>query len=124
MTTTVHVKFQKENQHPKRESVDIQQDSTLHVSPGPSHDLIRDDEITKVRSKEGKRMVKKLGLGGILEPVCQTSSIGARFYACPYEPCEEMVVSIEGMRSHIKQVHALYSYSCAYCQFMSKILTH
>ena len=78
-----------------------------NVSPGPSHDLIRNNKITKARSKEGKRKMKKVGLGGILEPVGQTSSTGARYYPCPYEPCEEMVVSIEGMRSHIKQVHAL-----------------
>ena len=61
-----------------------------------------------------------MGLGGILEPVHQTSSTGARYYACHYELCEEMVVSTEGMRSHIKQVHALYSYSFAYCPFMTK----
>ena len=78
-------------------------DSTLHVSPGPSHDLIRDDEITKARSKERKRKVKKVGSRGILEPVHQTSSTGARYYTCPYEPCEETVVSIEGMRSQSRR---------------------
>ena len=114
-------KIQKENVHPKKGRLrDMQKDSTLNVSPGPSHDLIRDDEITKARSKEGKRKVKKVGPGEILEPVHQTSSTGARYYACPYQPCEETVVSIEGMRSHIKQVHTLYSYSCAYCPFTTK----
>ena len=114
-------KFQKENQHPKkRESVDVQQDSTSHVSPGPSQDLIRDDKIIKARSKEGKRKVKKVGPGGILEPVRQTSSTGARYYACPYDQCEETIVSIEGMWSHIKHVHELFSYSCSYCAFTTK----
>ena len=114
-------KISKRKSIPKKwETSNIQNDSTLNISPGPSHDLIRDDEITKARSKEGKRKVKKVGPGGILEPVCQTSSTGVRYYACPYEPCEEMVVSIEGMRSHIKQVHTLYSYSCAYCPFITK----
>ena len=56
-------KFQKEKLHPKRETSNIQEDSTLHVSPGPSHDLIRDNDITKARSKVGKRKVKKVGPG-------------------------------------------------------------
>ena len=115
-----HIISKRKSTPKKRQSVDVQKDRTLHVSPGPSHDLIRDDEITKARSKEGKRKVKKVGPGGILEPVRQTSSTRARFYACPYEPCEGTVVSIEGMRSHIKQVHALYSSSCAYCPFTTK----
>ena len=87
---------------------------------GPSQDLTPDEQLTKARSKEGKGKVKKVGPWGILEPVCQTSSTGARYYTCPYEPCEETVVSIEWMRSHIKQVHTLYSYSCAYCPFTTK----
>ena len=64
--------------------------------------------------------MKKVGPGRILLPVHQTSSTGARYYTCPCEPCEEMVVPIEEMRSHIKQVHALYSYSCAYCPLTAK----
>ena len=46
----------------KWETSDVQ-DSTLSVSPGPSQDLIRDDEITKARMKEGKRKLKKVGWG-------------------------------------------------------------
>ena len=78
--------------------------------------------MTKLLRPEAKRGKKgeESGARGILEPVRQTSSTEARYYACPYEPCEETVVSIEGMRSHIKQVRTLYSYSCAYCPFMTK----
>ena len=101
----------------KWETSDIQKDTTLNVSPGPPHDLIRDNEITKQRVK---KKGEESGARRILEPVHQTSSTGARYYACPYEPCEEMDVSIEGMRSHIKQVHTLYSYSCAYCPLTTK----
>ena len=76
-------KISKRKSTPKKwETSDVQKDSTLHVSPGPSHDLIKEDEITKARSKEGKSKVKKVGLGGILKPVHQTSSTGARYYAC------------------------------------------
>ena len=114
-------KIPKGKSTPKKwQTSNIQKDSTLNVSPGPSHNLIRDDKVTKARSKKGKRKVKKVGLEGILEPVHQISSTGARYYTCPYEPCEETVVSIEGMRSHIKQVHTLYSYFCAYCLFTTK----
>ena len=104
----------------KKNTCDVQEDTTLKVSPGPSHDLVKDEELAKARSKEGKRKVKKVGPGGILKPVCQTSSTGARYYTCPYELCEETVVSTEGMRSHIRRVHALYSYSCSYCHFTTK----
>ena len=104
----------------KRDSTDIQKDTSLQVSPGPFHDLTPDTEITEVRSKNGEKKVKKVGLGGILEPVRKTSSAGVRYYSCPYDPCEETTVSIEGMRSHIKPVHALFSYRCTYCLFTTK----
>ena len=119
--TTGRAKFPKEKKNTKkRDTCHVHENTTLKVSPGPSHDLVKDEELAKARSKEGKRKVKKVGPGGILKPVCQTSSAGPRYYACPYEPCEETVVSIEGMRSHIKWVHALYSYSCSYCHFTTK----
>ena len=61
---TVQAKFQKGNLHLiKRDTTNIQKDSTLQVSPGPLHDLTPDDKTTKARSKEGKRRVKKVGLG-------------------------------------------------------------
>ena len=78
---------------------------------------------TKTFQKQGKRMGKEgkeSGVGGILEPVRETSAMGTRYYSCPYEPCQETVISIEGMRSHIKQVHELVSYRCKYCSFTTK----
>ena len=39
----------------KRDSTDVQKDTSLEVSPGPSHNLTPDTEITKVRSKDGKK---------------------------------------------------------------------
>ena len=104
----------------KRDTINVQKDSTLQVSPGPSHDLTPDDGITKAKGKVWKRRVKKVGPGGILELVHQISSMGARYYSCPYDPCEESTISIEGMRSHIKQIHALFSYTCAYCPFTTR----
>ena len=95
-------------------------DSSLAQEPGPSHDLTPDKDIAKARKKDGKRKVKKVGLGGILEPVWEISAMGTRYYSCPYEPCQETVISIEGMRSHIKQVHELVSYCCEYCSFTTK----
>ena len=80
----------------KRDSRDIQKDTSLEVFPGPSHDLTPDAEITKARSKDGKKG-KKSGTKGILEPVCKTSSAGVRYYSCPCDPCKETTVSIEGM---------------------------
>ena len=55
-------KISKRKSTPKKgENVDVQQDSDLHVSPGPSQDLIWDDEIIQAGSKAGKRKVKKWG---------------------------------------------------------------
>ena len=47
----------------KRDTTDVQKDSTLQASPGPLHDLTPDDKITKARGKERKRRVKNMGLG-------------------------------------------------------------
>ena len=104
----------------KRQTAHVQWDSSLARHPHPSHDLIPDDKIKKPCSKDSKRKVKKAGPEGILEPVRQESTRGTRYYSCPYKPCERTTVSIEGMRSHIKQVHALFSYSCKYCHFTTK----
>ena len=104
----------------KRQTAHVQQDSSLATHPHPSVDLTPDDKIKKPCSKGSKRKVKKAGPEGILEPVCQESTRGARYYSCPYKPCEWTTVSTEGMRSHIKQVHALFSYSCKYCHFTTK----
>ena len=85
MTAMGHAKFpQEKKQHQKKgDTHDVQDDSTLKLSPGPSHDLTPEKEITKARSKEGKRKVKKVGPGGIFEPVSQMSSTGARYYSFP-----------------------------------------
>ena len=104
----------------KRDSTDVQTDASLIVQEGPSHDLTEDSEIIKGKRKGGKQKVKKVGLGGILELVRQKSSEGARYYSCSYDPCKETTVSIEGMRSHIKQVQALFLYTCKYCTFTTK----
>ena len=104
----------------KRQTAHVLWDSSLATHPHPSHDLTPYNKIKKPHSTDSKRKVKKAGPEGILEPVRQESTGGARYYSCPYEPCELTTVSIEGMRSHIKQVHALFSYSCKYCHFTTK----
>ena len=65
MTTIMTTqKISKRKSTPKqRDSTDVQKDTSLEVSPGPSHDLTPDAEITKVRSKDGEKKVKKWGWG-------------------------------------------------------------
>ena len=89
-------KFQKEKLHPKRETSNVQQDSTLHVSPGPSHDLIRDDEITKARSKEGKRKVKKVGPGGYRSQSTKHHLRGQGIMLAPTSPVKKWLCLLRG----------------------------
>ena len=71
-------KISKRKSTPKRrDTTNVQKDSTLQVSPGPSHDLTPDDEIAKARSKEGKRRVKKVGPGGFTNQ-CTRSLLGGQ----------------------------------------------
>ena len=80
-------KISKEKSTPmKRETSNVQEASTLHISPGPSHDLIRDDKITKARSKEGKRKVKKVGLGGYWSQSAKHHLLGQGIMLAPMSP--------------------------------------
>ena len=60
---TCQISKRKKTTPKKRDTCDIQEDTTLKVSPGPPHDLVKDEELAKARSKEGKRKVKKVGPG-------------------------------------------------------------
>ena len=60
-----HAKFLKEKKTTPKKGTHVmyQEDTTLKVSPGSSHDLVKDEVLAKARSKEGKRKVKKVGPG-------------------------------------------------------------
>ena len=89
-------KFQKENLYQKGETSDVQKDSTLHVSPGPSHDLIRDDKITKARSKEGKSRVKKVGPGGYWSQSAKHHLLRQGIMLAPMSPVKKRLCLLRG----------------------------
>ena len=90
-------KISKRKSTPKnQETSDVQADSTLHVSPGLSNDLIRDNKITKARSKEGKGKVKKVGLGGYLSQSTKHHLLGQGTMLAPTSPVKKQLCLLRG----------------------------
>ena len=90
-------KISKRKSTPKKWEIrDVQKDSTLNVSPGPSHDLIRDDKIIKARSKEGKRKVKKVGMGGYLSQSAKHHLLGQGIMLAPMSPVKKQLCLLRG----------------------------
>ena len=89
--------FQKKKTTPiKRDTHDVQDDSTLKLSPGPSHDPTPDKEITKARSKEGKRKVKKVGPGGFLNQCTRCLLWGQGIIPAPMTPVRKLLYLLKG----------------------------
>ena len=76
----------------KRDSIDIQKDTSLEVSPGPSHDLTPDTEITKARSKDGKKM----GLGRFLNQCTRHLLLGSGTIPAPMTPARKLLYPLKG----------------------------
>ena len=94
---TGHAKFTKEKTTPKnRDTCDIQEDTTLKVSPGPSHDLVKDEGLAKVRSKEEKRKVKKEGLGGYSNQSAKHHLLGQGTMPAPMSPLRKWLCQLRG----------------------------
>ena len=80
----------------KRDSTDIQNDTSLEVSPGPFHDLTPDTEITEVRSKDGEKKVKKVGLGGFLNHCARHLLLGSGTIPAPMTPARKLLYPLKG----------------------------
>ena len=90
--TMGHAKFPKEkNNTKKRDTHDVQADSTLKLSLGPSHDLTAGVEITKARSK-----VKKVGPGGYLNQSAKHHLLGQGTMPAPMSPVRKQLCQLRG----------------------------